>query len=385
MSRNLPGEAAGFERDARGAAVATGRRCFFLGSFSLNQEGRGGGQFSQCEAISQLRIHDNFVWMPIDLTDSNIVKLSVGRRIFRAVARLGRLLRLIARHRPTHALIFTSCYTWSLLEKGLLGLMLKLFRVHVVYSYRSRLQLPLARGVRLGLRLCDRAAARHVVQSSVAAHCLYAIGMRQDKCIVMRNVVRDFPQQDIPARTGAASASGLRLVFVGWLEPVKGLKHLFRAIAKLRETGLTVDLTICGIGTEEPLLRKLAQELGIDEGLDWRGWLAKADIAAALAAADALVLPSLSEGLPNAVLEAHAAGIPVIATDVGGVREIVEDGVTGCLCPPADSGALAHCIRRLAVEPDIRRKMGRAGRAKVLAEFGPEQARSALRQAFGIE
>jgi glycosyltransferase involved in cell wall biosynthesis len=95
----------------------------------------------------------------------------------------------------------------------------------------------------------------------------------------------------------------------------------------------------------------------------------RADVPKILAALDLFVLPSLWEGMPNAVLEAMAAGLPVVATAVGGTPEVVMDGVTGLLVPPQDPSALAQAIERLLRDPDLRRTMGRAGRRRVEQHF----------------
>jgi glycosyltransferase involved in cell wall biosynthesis len=86
-----------------------------------------------------------------------------------------------------------------------------------------------------------------------------------------------------------------------------------------------------------------------------------------MAAADILVLPSLSEGRPNVVLEAHACGLPVVATNVGGTPELLEDGVNGLLVPVGDSDALAGALRRLATDHDLRLRLGVAARERIKA------------------
>jgi glycosyltransferase involved in cell wall biosynthesis len=84
-----------------------------------------------------------------------------------------------------------------------------------------------------------------------------------------------------------------------------------------------------------------------------------------MAAADVLVLPSLSEGRPNVVLEAQACALPVVATAVGGTPELVEDGVHGLLVPPGDSNALAGSLRRLVSDEDLRRRLGASARQRI--------------------
>ena len=93
------------------------------------------------------------------------------------------------------------------------------------------------------------------------------------------------------------------------------------------------------------------------------------DVPSILASSDVFVLPSNWEGLPYTVIEAMMAGLPVVATSVGGVPELVEDGVTGFLVPRSDPEALAEALQRLIDDPELRERMGKAGRQKAMCEF----------------
>lgn len=147
---------------------------------------------------------------------------------------------------------------------------------------------------------------------------------------------------------------GPLLIYVGWLVPVKGPEVALKALA------LTpgAHLVLVGDGPLRPALMALARELGISGRLTWAGGQPHARVARYLAAADALVLPSLSEGEPNAVLEALSCGRPVAASAVGGVPGLVAEGRQGALAPPGDAPALAQAFSRV---------LGRAWRAEVLA------------------
>ncbi len=178
------------------------------------------------------------------------------------------------------------------------------------------------------------------------------------------------------ATAAQTTTEGLHLVFVGRLVPIKGLRVLMEAFAEARKTVPGLRLTLVGDGADRAHLETLAAPYG--EDVRFTGYLDQAGVAETLSTADALVLPSFAEGVPVVLMEAMASGKPVIATQVGGVSELVEDGVSGFVVPPGDPDSLTGAIAALA-DADARQRMGAAGRAKVLAEFdiGREAARIA--------
>jgi glycosyltransferase involved in cell wall biosynthesis len=172
-----------------------------------------------------------------------------------------------------------------------------------------------------------------------------------------------------PARYGAAgqdTGEGLHLVFVGRLVPIKGVRVLVEAFGRARERVPGLRLTLVGDGTDRPHLEAMAAPHG--DAIRFTGFLDQDAVAGMLATADALVLPSFAEGVPVVLMEAMASGRPVIATQTGGVSELVEDGVSGHIVPPGDAAALVEAIAALA-DPETRARMGHAGRARVVAEF----------------
>ena len=174
----------------------------------------------------------------------------------------------------------------------------------------------------------------------------------------------------VPERYGhapPAEQTMLRLVFVGRLTPIKGLRILLEAFARSLERRPDLHLTLIGDGEDRAHLEALAAPLGAT--VVFAGYRSQGEIAMLLSEADAFVLPSFSEGLPVVLMEAMAAGKPVIATRVGGVSELVEDGISGFLVPPGDVESLAQSICQIADDPDLRKRMGEAGRAMVRREF----------------
>lgn len=164
----------------------------------------------------------------------------------------------------------------------------------------------------------------------------------------------------------APEGAGMKLLFVGRLDPVKGLRVLFEAFDAARAQVPELHLTVIGDGNDRPWAEQNAARIG---GIDVLGYKSQTEVAEALKAADVLVLPSFAEGVPVALMEAMVSCRPVIATRVGGVAELVEDGVSGHMVAPGNVAELTGAIIDLAADPDRRRAMGAAGRAKVCAGF----------------
>lgn len=167
------------------------------------------------------------------------------------------------------------------------------------------------------------------------------------------------------ARNGVGG-DALVFAFVGRLSAQKDPASLLRAFAAVDEPGDRV-LLLSGDGELRPRLEAEAAALGLSARVRFLG--IRADVEELLAATDVFVLPSSYEGHPLSVMEAMAAGRPVVATAVGGVPEIVRDGETGLLVPPGDVAALAGAMRRLARDPGLRAALGRAGGRLAAATF----------------
>ncbi len=161
------------------------------------------------------------------------------------------------------------------------------------------------------------------------------------------------------------------------LTPMKGVEHFLAAAAALGSTRPNVRFLVIGgpshigDGSYKTELETFAASLGLKDRVIFTGF--RNDVARILPEIDISVLPSLSEGLSNSLLEAMAAGVPVIATRVGGTPEAVEDGSTGLLVPPADVESLSRGIAFLLDNPQSAKRMGEEGRRRVLARFSVEK------------
>jgi glycosyltransferase involved in cell wall biosynthesis len=158
------------------------------------------------------------------------------------------------------------------------------------------------------------------------------------------------------------------ILFLGDIIPQKGVHDLVRAFARTVSEQPRVRL-VCGGAGALAEIRRLADGLGLADRLECPGWLQAKRKEAELAGATMFVLPSYAEGMPMALLEAMSWGLPVIATPVGAIPQLITSGINGLLVPPGDLGALAAAITRLLREPALRNDLGAAARATIEARF----------------
>jgi glycosyltransferase involved in cell wall biosynthesis len=169
-----------------------------------------------------------------------------------------------------------------------------------------------------------------------------------------------------------------RVLTVARLVPGKGIDVLLGALARLNRRGLDVEADVAGDGPDRDRLAASIREHGLDGRVHLLGAVPPERVRQLLAGATVFCLPSFSEGVPVVLMEAMATGLPVVATRITGVPELVEDGRSGTLVPPGRADLLADALERvLGAAPAEREAMGAAGRARVEAEF--DQARSAER------
>ena len=154
------------------------------------------------------------------------------------------------------------------------------------------------------------------------------------------------------------------VTFVGTLRPIKGLEYLVQALNIMGKKGPRVKLMLVGDGEEKEHLEGLVGELELEEDVMFIGRVPNEEIPEYMAASDVFVLPSLSEGFPNVVLQAMAAGLPIIASKVGGLPEIIEEGGNGFLVEPKNAAQIADRISQLLEDDELRLKISRNNRRK---------------------
>jgi colanic acid/amylovoran biosynthesis glycosyltransferase len=167
----------------------------------------------------------------------------------------------------------------------------------------------------------------------------------------------------------AVAERPLRLLAIGRLHWKKGLEYALAAVRELLDRGVAVELRILGDGAFEAATRACIADLDLAEHVTLHGSERREAVRDAFREADVLLHAAVSEGFCNAVLEAQAMAVPVVCSDADGLAENVADGVTGFVVPRRDAQALASAVVRLAADPALRVRMGRAGRERVRARF----------------
>ena len=170
------------------------------------------------------------------------------------------------------------------------------------------------------------------------------------------------------------------LITVGQLAPAKGQHIMVEAISLLRQRGMPVRLRLVGDGVLRRSLEEQAKRLGVEANVVFAGFCNNARLAGLYRDADVFVMSSFAEGLPVAMMEAMAMGLPCIASRITGIPELVADGETGILVTPSDAAELAAAVERLHNDRALRQQMGEAGRRKVELEYNIETNTARLAQ-----
>lgn len=226
---------------------------------------------------------------------------------------------------------------------------------------------------RLLVAAANRWAHRALAVSGSVRDAWAAVGLARDRISVVHNGV-----EVEGTGAGPEAAESIRrelrlpgdaplVVTVSVLRRGKGLDVLLESVPAVLAEHPGARFAVVGDGPDRRRLEERAAAARLGEAVVWAGF--RRDVPAFLAAADLLVLPSRDDAFPTVLLEALAAGVPVVASRAGGVPEIVEDGRTGLLVPPGEAGALARAVSALLADPAARRALGRAGRRRAEERF----------------
>jgi glycosyltransferase involved in cell wall biosynthesis len=279
------------------------------------------------------------------------------RAVFNFIPATLRLVALMRRVRPD----IVHCFLFRASLMGRLAACLcpgTAVIAAVRVNEQSRLKYTLERLTR-SLVSCYTAVSEEVRRNMIArAHAA------PDTIITMYNGI-ECALQDMPAPPRVCDET--RLALIGRLHRQKGHSVLLDAVAIIINSGRRVHLYLAGDGPDEDLLRQQASTLGIANSVTFAGVVD--DVVAFMADIDIVVLPSLWEGMPNVLLEAMAAGRPIVATNLPGIEEMVQDGTSAVLCEPGQARPLADAIMRLMDNPGLACALAREAQRDVRKRF----------------
>jgi len=218
------------------------------------------------------------------------------------------------------------------------------------------------------------AAAVITVSEANARHIATSFGVPRERihvisCGVNTKLFRPAEGTDTAARDIGSTAPPGPIVCVARHRPVKNLGLLLEACAILRDRGVNFRCVMVGDGPSHDELAGIRAQLRLESRVEMVGAATRGAVLEWLRRASVAVLSSHSEGMPVSLMEAGACGVPVVAPRVGGIPELVEDGVTGLITPPGDAQAMADALEQLLSSPPLRAEMGRAARRRIMANF----------------
>lgn len=220
--------------------------------------------------------------------------------------------------------------------------------------------------------LFQKAECLHFVSEWLRSKAI-EIGAPSEKSIVIYAGLDSAFYSPISTKNKLSIKQQIKIVSTGRLVKLKGYEFSIRAIKKLIDEGIEVDYIIIGSGELLDELTRLAIDLQIEQKVHFLGTKSESQVRDILQKADIYIHPSLTESLGLAVLEACAMSLPVVASKVGGIPEIIQDNVNGLLVEPGDSDALAKAIKNLVYNPAHAIELGQAARKTVLSKFSIAQ------------
>lgn len=341
----------------------------FVGAHVTPEGGSAHGMFVASRQLVASPIRDHVEWRLLDATVP-VPLPGWPIRLWLAARRVLVVLAALAFHRIDVVLIFAPFNFGRLLDKLAMCLLGRLFRKRVVLSFRSatrraeRCASLLESIVRATAWSCDAI----VCQAEPAAAMLAEIVGSGDRIIVIPNWIDLAPYEPIAdARRPTWQSDEPAILFIGRFDENKGILELAEAVAALRTAGRRLRLRYAGAGGAGEKLVEHCRQLAITDCVEILGAVDGEAKLAAFRSTDILVLVSATEGLSNAILEAMACGMAIVASPVGATPTLIADGEGGFLVPPRDAAALAEALNKLLDDPARAYSMGQRNRAVVRA------------------
>jgi glycosyltransferase involved in cell wall biosynthesis len=368
--------------DAVTAPAAERPKLLFVGAFPPPDSPITGGNVTACRALLSSSFRERLELVLVD-SSREAAPAALLVRAFRAARRAPRFLAAFHREKPDAVLLFAS-FGMSFLEKALYAAYANALGVPSLLSVRSGHfmdQCRRSRGFRPVAAMLLRAPARLICQGERWQEFFGStFAIPRSRCPVVDAWAASEDLLRIGRERGTRQGDRVRLLFLGTLEWFKGLAELLEALERLRLDPAVppLELVIAGRGSAEQELRRIVERRGLDSVVRFAGLLSGREKVDALRRSDVFVLPSHTEGLPNAMIEAMAAGLAIVVTPVGSVPDVIVDGENGVLVPPRDPTALAKGLARVASSVELRTRIALEAHRVASARFSLENGAASL-------
>jgi glycosyltransferase involved in cell wall biosynthesis len=325
----------------------------FVANVMPGPDGATGGQVVAASTLFQSKLADAMSLELIAVPTQSVPPPSLPRRFVRA---LSRFTQFAARLRRADAVLVFAADAVSLIEKGLMCIVARLAGRGVVLRTGGGNLAAQCDGswlARAWLRLVLRSVHFICTQSPHWTTYFNRYREAHHKVVEVSNGVALGPA---PIRT--PHQGGARLAFVGWVAREKGIFEALEVFDRLHRVSPSVTLTVAGGGRDMGAFLAAIATRGLADAVSVRGWVNGEEVRRILRDCDVFLFPSHSEGLPNALIEAMAAGLPAVATRVGGIPDLIENGENGFLVDVANIDQMTTVVRNLVACPDRAREVG---------------------------
>lgn len=345
------------------------RVVLFVGGFRVPKSGTEGGQVFASRSLVDSPLKKYVRWKLVDTTQRSEPPPGIIVRMWDAAWRMLQVTYQLLFGRVDVVLTFSNFQPLSILEKGMYCWLGKFLRKRTVMSFRFHPGIP-RRGAKFFrwyiARVC-RACDRIICQSQIAADELVRLfGVDQGRIEVIHNWIDTSRFRDPPPRMPSAGGV-IRIIYAGWLHPKKGIEFLMPAMRLLTDRRTDFRLTICGSGSHLERVQSERVSLGLEKYVEILGWVKNEEVFQRFYQSDIFLLPSLAEGMPNALLQAMGCGLPVVTTNVSSIPAIIQDGRNGSLIEAGSAQAICDGLLRLIDRRAEWPQIGELNRQQVLA------------------
>lgn len=356
-----------------------------VGAFPPAQAELFGGVLTTCRALLDSSFPTSFDLTLIDSTQVSNPPPKFWYRAYLAGKRFARFVKTLLLSHPDAVLLFTSDGA-SIIEKGAMAWVCRLAGTpSFMFPRSSQIIDTVERSKvrKLWVKMAMRGANHVLCQGpGFEAFTRHIMGFKAERTLVIENWSATLSLLDIGERRSRVPNTTPTLVFLAWLEKSKGIFELLQVIERLKKQHQKLRLIIAGRGHAEDEARAYVIAHGLQDHVEFVGWVLGDAKESLLKNADVLVLPSWMEGFPNAVIEAMAAKLAVVVTSVGTVPDLLTDGQEALLIPPKDVQALACAIERLLLDVQFRSELAERGHAFAKSKFAVERGVEKLTQAI---